>query len=117
MAKFVKVNVNDDDCLFAAFGKLGTNQDAKKSVLVKEGESIEGVITEIKKSKKYGSIYTLKVEKEEKPVVVTGKTDLNKKMAAGNAGVNDLVRITYLGTTKTDNGFDYKNFDVEIAQE
>jgi len=117
MAKFVKVETNDDDCLFAAFGKLGRNQDAEKSVLVKEGESIEGVVTNIKKSKKYGSIYTLKVKKEDKPVVVTGKTDLNKKMAAGNVGVNDLVRITYKGSSKTENGFDYKNFDVAVAQE
>lgn len=117
MAKFVKIDSNDDDCLFAAFGALGKNQDAEKAILVKEGESIEGVVTEVKKSKKYGSIYTLKVDKEEKPVVITGKTDLNKKMATGNVGVNDLVRITYRGSTKTDNGFDYKNFDVEVAQE
>lgn len=115
MAKFVKIEADDEDVLFACFGKLKGNQNAEKSVLVKEGESIEGVITDIKKSPKYGSIYQLKVDKQDKPVVITGKTDLNKKMATGNVGVNDLVRITYKGITKTQKGNNYYNFDVEVA--
>lgn len=116
MAKFVKIDAQDEDVLFACFGKLKANQDAEKSILIKEGENIEGVLTDIKTSPKYGNIYQLKVKKLDKPVVITGKQDLNKKMAVGEVKQGDLVRITYDGTSKTQKGNTYYNFTVEVAQ-
>jgi hypothetical protein len=117
MPKFVKIEAEaDDDVLFVCFGALKAGQDAANSILVKESESIEGVITEIKVSPKYGNIYQLQVKKQPKPVLITGKTDLNKKMAAGKIKAGDLVRITFINKTKTTKGNSYYNFDVEVAQ-
>jgi hypothetical protein len=122
MTKFVNQTTEEEDVLFAVFGKLKTGQDTKKSYLVKVGESLEGVITEIKESSKYGRIYTLKKKGEEKPIVVTGKTDLVKKMGHSTAKVpkvvkvNDLIQITFKGVTKTGKGNTYFDFDVGVAQ-
>lgn len=124
MPKFVTNEVEDEDVLFATFGKLKPNQDAEKSVLIKEGEAIEGVLTEIKKStKEYKKIYVLKVKGQDKPVLITGKTDLIKGMghdpttkAKLVAEVNDIVRIQFDGISKTGKGHNYYNFTVGIAK-
>lgn len=116
MPKFVKIAPKDEDVLFVAWGKLGRNQDAEKAILVKEGESIEGVVLEMKPSAKYGKILRLKLENQDKPVVITGKSDLNKKLDAGGVAVNDLVRITYTGVVKTQRGNDYYTFELEVAK-
>jgi len=122
MTKFVNNVTVEEDVLFAVFGKLKAGQDPKKSYLVKVGESLEGVVTEIKESSKYGRIYTLKKKGEEKPIVVTGKTDLVKKCGHSTAkvpkvvAVNDLVQITFVGVTKTTKGNTYYDFSVGVAQ-
>jgi hypothetical protein len=122
MTKFVNQTTVEEDVLFAVFGKLKAGQDTKKSYLVKVGENIEGVVTDIKDSPKYGKIYTLKKKGEEKPIVVTGKTDLVKKMGHSTAkvpkvvAVNDLVQITFKGVTKTQKGNTYFDFEVGVAQ-
>jgi hypothetical protein len=122
MTKFVNQTTEEEDVLFGVFGKLKAGQDPKKSYLVKVGESLEGVITEIKESSKYGRIYTLKKKGEEKPIIVTGKTDLVKKMGHSTAKVpsivkvNDLVQITFKGVTKTGKGNTYFDFEVGVAQ-
>jgi hypothetical protein len=122
MTKFVNQTTEEEDVLFAVFGALKANQDTKKSYLVKVGENVEGVITEIKDSPKYGKIYTLKKKGEEKPIVITGKTDLVKKMGHSTAkvpkvvAVNDLVQITFKGVTKTTKGNTYFDFEVGVAQ-
>lgn len=122
MTKFVNQTTEEEDVLFATFGKLKAGQDNKKSYLVKVGESLEGRVTEIKNSPKYGKIYTLVKKGEEKPIVITGKTDLVKKMGHSTAKVprvvvvNDLVQITFKGVTKTQKGNTYFNFEVGVAQ-
>ena len=122
MTKFITQTTEEEDVLFGVFGKLKAGQDPKKSYLVKVGESLEGVITEIKDSPKYVKIYTLKKKGEEKPIVVTGKTDLVKKMGHSTAKVpkvvvvNDLVQITFKGVTKTAKGNTYYDFEVGVAQ-
>lgn len=122
MPTYVTNETVEEDVLFAVFGKLKPNQDAKKSLLIKEGESVEGVLTEIKDSPKYGKIYRLKVKGQDKPVVITGKSDLRDQMGHGDktaklvAEVNDLVQITFKGKTKTQAGNDYYNFKVGIAK-
>lgn len=122
MTKYVNNTTTEEDVLFAVFGKLKAGQNTKKSYLVKVGESLEGVITEIKDSSKYGKIYTVKKKGEDKPIVVTGKTDLVKKMGHSTAKVpsivkvNDLVQITFKGVTKTGKGNTYFDFEVGVAQ-
>jgi len=124
MTKFVNQTTQEEDVLFAVFGALKTGQDKSKSYLVKAGEVLEGIVTDIKDSpKKYKKIYTLKLKGEDKPLIVTGKTDLVKKMGHDPTvkvpkvvKVNDLIQITFVGVTKTSNNNNYFNFEVGVAQ-
>jgi len=119
---FVTNETEDEEILFAAFGKVKKSQDPKKSYLVKAGESLTGVITKIDDSKVYKKIYRLKIEKEERAVVVLGTSDLNDKMGYGDkkvshvAKVNDLVQITFEGMKQTNNGRPYYQFTVGFAK-
>ncbi len=119
---FVTNETEDEDIFFASFGKIKKGQDAKKSILIKEGESITGVVTKISDSTVYKKIYRLKVKKLDKPVVVLGKTDLVNKMGHGTAKAkivvkeNDLVQITFNGMTKTGKGRPFFQFTVGVAE-
>jgi len=121
MPKFVSTSP-ETDCLYATFGKLGKGQEADKSYLVKEGEYIQGVVSEIKDSSKYKKIYTLEVKGVEKPVVILGKTDLINQMGHGKEPTEvvvkegDLVRVTFINKTTTQKGYDWYNFEVAVAQ-
>lgn len=121
--KFVTNKTKEEDVLFVALDKLGKGQTKDKSVILKEGDSIEGVITRIADSPKYKKIYQLDVKEYDKPVVITGKTDLVKNMGhlpntkpGYIVKEGDLVRITYLGSTQTQKGNTYYNFEVGVAQ-
>lgn len=122
MPTFVANETEDEDILFASFGKIKKGQNPQKSVLIKEGENIAGVITSISDSPTYQKIYRMKVEGQEKPVVILGTTDLNNKMGYGpkktkrQVTANDLVRITFLGKVKTGKGRPFYSFKVEIAK-
>lgn len=122
MAKFVTNETEDEEILFAAWGEIKKGQDAKKSLLVKEGASLTGVVTDISDSTTYKKIYRLKVEGQERIVVILGKTDLNDKMGYGTkkvsrqVKVNDLVQITFDGKKKTGKGRPFYQFTVGIAQ-
>jgi hypothetical protein len=116
MTKFVEIETQEEDVLFAAFGKLKPGQDPKRSILVKEGESIEGEVTEIKTSGQYTKIFVLKVKKQDKPVIIPGKMDLNRKMSAGKVKEGETVRITLVSKVKTQNNRDFYNFKVEVAR-
>lgn len=119
---FVSNETEEEEILFASFGALKKGQDPKKSMLIKEGDSLIGVVKEINDSAVYKKIYRLKVDKIEPIVVVLGKTDLNNKMGYGakkaNAivKVNDLVQITFEGMVKTGKGRPFYKFSVGIAQ-
>lgn len=119
---FITNETEDEDVLFVSFGEIKPGQDKSKSLLVKEGDNVTGVITNIADSPTYKKIYRLKVEGQEKPVVVLGKTDLNNKMGYGTkkadkqVKVNDLVQITYLGKKKTGKGRPFYQFKVGIAK-
>lgn len=112
----------DEDILFASFGEIKKNQDPKKSILVKEGESLTGVVQSIEDSATYKKIYRLKIDKQDKLVIVLGKTDLNNKMGYGTAKVTkqvkegDLIQIKYLGKVKTGKGRPFNKFEVGIAK-
>ncbi len=118
---FVTNETEDEEILFASFGQLKKNQDPKKSLLVKEGESLTGVVQEINDSAVYKKIYRLKVAKIVPVIVILGKTDLNNKMGHGTkktgavVKVNDLVQITFDGIVKTGKGRPFYKFTVGIA--
>ena len=120
MAKFVINETSDEDVMYVSFGKLKAGLDATKSLLVKEKESIVGVLTSVTNSDRYGKTYRLKVADVDKPVVITGKTDLVNKLGHGDAKaklkaeVNDLVQITFLGIQKTAKGNTFFKFEVGI---
>lgn len=119
---FVTNETKDEEILFASFGSIKKGQDPKKSILVKEGDSLIGVVKEINDSAVYGKIYRLKVDKIEKIVVVLGKTDLNNRMGYGTkkadvqVKVNDLIQITFDGMVKTGKGRPFYRFTVGIAK-
>lgn len=119
---FVTNETEDEEILFAAFGELKKGQDPKKSILIKEGEALEGVVKEISDSAVYKKIYRLKVKDQEKLVVVLGTTDLNNKMGYGTAKAkqqvkaNDLIQIKFLGKKKTGKGRPFYEFEVGIAK-
>ena len=122
MPTFETNTTEDEDVLFATFGKLKAGQDKSKSILIKEGESLTGVVTDISDSPTYKKVYRLKVKGEDKAVVVLGKTDLNNKMGYGTkkaqkvVQVNDLIQITYDGQKKTGKGRPFYQFTVGIAK-
>jgi hypothetical protein len=119
---FVKNETEDEDVLFATFGKLKPNQDKNKSLVIKEGENLTGVVTDISDSGTYKKIYRLKVKGQAKPVVVLGKSNLNDKMGYGTkkvtrqVKVNDTIQITFDGVKKTQKGRDLYTFSVGIAK-
>jgi len=122
MTTFVTNETEDEEILFAAFGKIKKGQDPKKSYLVKDGENLTGVILKIDDSKTYKKIYRIKVDKVDKPVVILGTSDLNDKMGYGDkkvshvAKVNDLVQITFDGMKQTGQGRPYYQFTVGFAK-
>lgn len=119
---FVTNETEDEDVIFAAFGALKKGQDPKKSLLVKEGESLTGVVKQISDSATYKKIYRLKVDKIEKLVLVLGTTDINNKMGYGTAKAarqvkeGDLVQITFDGKVKTGKGRPFFSFTIGIAE-
>jgi hypothetical protein len=116
MTRFEKV---EERVKFVAWGK-GNKKDAN-SYVVEEGNTIEGIIEQIKDSTKgYGKIYTLRVKDSEEPVVITGKTDLNNKLGYGTMAVKpvekgDEVQITYTGRYQTKLGKGYR-FEVAVKR-
>jgi len=122
MPTFITNEIKDEEILFAAFGEVKKSQDPKKSFLIKEGESLTGVVTAINDSSVYKKIYRLKVEGQEKTILILGTTDLNNKMGYGEkkvsqvAKINDLIQITFLGKKKTGKGRSYYQFEVGIAK-
>lgn len=119
MTKFEAV---EEKVVFVSWGKPKPGQKKESSYVVKEGETIEGLVRQIKDSSKgYGKIYTLEVKDSEDPVIITGKTDLNNKLGYGNMSVKpiakgDIVRITYTGQYSTQGGKKGFKFDVEVAR-
>ena len=120
--KWVENTTVSEDVLFVVFDDYKAGQDKSRAILLKAGDSIEGVIDKVKDSETYGKIYVLKVEGKDKPVVLTGKTALNTKMGYGNLTVKhtvvagDYVRITYLGKQKLQGKKPFYDFKVEIAE-
>ena len=122
MVKYVTQTEEKEEVKFVSWGEVKPNQDATKSYLVKAGETVEGVVIDIKDSPTYTKIYTLKVKGEELPLLILGKTDLRNKFGHGNTKVkrvvkvNDLVQITFDSVSKTQKGRTWFSFTVKVAE-
>ena len=109
----------EEEVKFLTLGKKNV-QKAATSFVIEQGETVEGLITEVKDSELYKKVYTLKVKGEDRPVVITGKRDLNEKLGFGKLAttpvkVGDMLRITWTGTYKAKNGTGFK-FEVGIKR-
>lgn len=116
MGKFESV---EEKVKFLILGKTNVKKP-DTSFVIDLGQTVEGLVTEIKDSELYGKIYRLRVKSLDVPLIITGKTQLNDKLGYGKmevkpVKVNDEVRITWTGTFKTKNGKGY-TFDVAIAR-
>ena len=110
------VKIGEDDVQFVLFGrkKLRSNQKEEEVTLVNEGESLSGLIKDIRPSSKYGKVYILRCEQFEKDQLVTGTYVLNRKLAAADIG--NVVKIEYEGMKTSPNG-DYHDFLVWLDKE
>lgn len=109
----------EENVKFVAFGK----KKAKKgSYVVKEGDTLEGVIEQIKDSSKgYGKIYQLRNKEVEEALIICGNTDLNNKLGYGKTAVEpvvegDQVRITFTGMQPTKRGKEMYTFEVAVLR-
>ncbi len=48
MAKFVTQRTEDEEVLFALFGNTLDGKDKESTYLVKEGETVEGILSEMR---------------------------------------------------------------------
>lgn len=107
----------EENVKFVAFGKKKAKEG---SYLVKEGETLEGVIEKIKESTKgYGYVYQLRTKGVEEALIICGSTDLNNKLGYGNAatkpvGEGDQVRIKFTGMQPTKNNRKMYTFSVKV---
>ena len=95
----------------------------KKNEYVKEhvwkdyetGESITGVLTDIMEDMgEYSNrLYKIKGDDDEF-IAVWGSVDLDEKIDKQEIGIGMKIRVTYNGLIHTSNGFDMKDFTVEI---
>ena len=104
---------------FLTLGKKRVKK-ADTSYVIEKGETVTGVVTEIKDSGIYKKVYVLKVEDCPEPIIITGKTDLNEKFGFGKMVVTplkkgDKVKITWDGTYEAKNGVGFR-FTVGIKR-
>ncbi len=117
MTRFVSVTPEQEDALFVAWGKYNDKHDKDTQYLVKENETIEGVVTELKDTTKgYGKILKVKAKGVDKPLLILGKSDINRKLEAGEVKVNDLIRLTFKGVLKTNSGKSFYQFELAVAK-
>ena len=120
MEKKEEYETIEEKVKFLTLGKLKSGQNSDTSFVLKEGQTVEGIVTEVKDSEIYKKVYTLKVEGEDCPIVVTGKRDLNEKLGFGKMSITpvktgDKLSITWTGTYKAKNGTGFK-FEVGIKR-
>ena len=83
-------------------------EDDADVVKLDVGESIEGILVEIKESSIFGKIYKLKVKDDERYKIVCGTTVLNTKM--GNKQTGDEVLIERVEDKKNQTGRTYQDY-------
>jgi len=114
---------------FVAWGKDKAKDE--NSFVVEAGNTLQGIIKDIKPSDTYGTIYTLAIKESESDIIVLGTTILNKNMGyvrdkdkkvlpqemqsgGYTVQVGDEIRIIFNGTKQTARGKDAYLLDVEV---
>lgn len=114
-----KWETQEENARFVAFGKAKAKEN---SYVVDTGETLEGVIENIKDSEKgYKKIYQIRTKGVEEALIVLGNTDLNNKLGYGNQAVKpvdvgDEVRIKFLGMQPTKRGKEMYTFEVQVRR-
>lgn len=78
------------------------------------GDSLEGILVDsLCNVGEFGSnLY--KIRTDDAFYAVWGSSDLDKKMNKQKVGIGMKIRITFNGLIRTSNGFDMKDFTVEV---
>ena len=110
------------DVKFVDYGKLKEGHDKAYTIVIEEGKSMEGIITDIREHDTYRYTYRMKVKGEETDVLLLGNSSLNRQMKG--LGLNDeqmkvfnpvevgnKVKITFNGMYSTESG---KGYDITI---
>ena len=111
------------DVKFVDYGKLKEGHDSTYTIVIEEGKSLEGLITDIREHTTYGYTYRMKVKGEDMEILLLGNSSLNKQMKG--VGLNDeqmktfnsviagnKIRLTYNGMYTAESGT--KGYDITI---
>ncbi len=88
----------------------GTDEDVQFAKFENLNDKIKGELVESRHSDTYGKIFTLRVKEEDKPYILIGKIDLNKKM--NEVPIGCLVEIEYVKDVDIGKGKKMKIFKV-----
>ena len=109
----------EENVQFVAFGKAKVKEN---SYLVDKGETLEGIIENIKDSVRgYKKIYTIRKKGVEPSLIVLGSVALNNQMGYGNSATvpvvaGDEVKIKFLGMKDTTNGKSMYTYEVQVKR-
>jgi len=106
---------------FIDWGKLKTGHDKENTLIIKEGENVEGVVTDLRwenDGKKLRSI-KLKAKDIEEEIFVWANVSLTRELGYGDdqqvvpVEIGDEIRITFNGMYETASGG--KGYDIRVA--
>lgn len=122
----------EESGIFVAWG----SSDKENSYVVKEKKTIEGIVTEVKKSETYGAIVYLKIKELDEDLVIPLPTTLRRQFGymmdddkewlpekeSGKKPCQKVtrivegnkVRVTYLGQVPTKHGKKAYTFKTEV---
>ena len=88
----------------------GQDEDVEFQKFENIGDNIRGELIDVKPSETYGKIFTIKAAQADKPCIIVGKMDLNRKM--DEVPIGCLVKIEYVKDIETTKGKKMKIFKV-----
>jgi len=111
------------DVKFVDYGKLKEGHDKAYTIVIEEGKSLEGLITDIRKHTTYEYTYRMKVKNEDMEILLLGNSSLNRQMKGTGLNdeqiktftpvdVGDKIKITFNGMYPTDAG--NKGYDITV---
>ena len=102
---------------FLCWGKLKEGLKKEETIVVKEGEHIEGIITRITPQKEKDEIknyqYRLKKKDEDKEIIIWGNAAIFRQHHNLNLVEGDKVRFSFDGMYPTEKG--NKGYKVRVA--
>lgn len=105
------------DIKFLSWEKLGDGQTLDDTLVVKKGESVEGIITRIEEvtrdddSKDYK--FRIKPKGEDKEVLIWSNAAIRRQQETLNLQEGEIVRFTYTKDYKTN--FGKKGREIKVA--